>query len=85
MRARISMDSRSLQGKKQVEVFYVQSVSLVGFLIEEYGGSRFTRFCRSLRDGNTLEWALAVAYPDSIDTIDALEKQWRKYIKQSEK
>ena len=76
----ISMDKSSLQDKKQVEIFYIQSVSLVGFLIEEYGGSRFARFCRSLRDGNTLKRALAVSYPDSIDTIEALEKQWRKYI-----
>ena len=26
--------------------------SLVGFLIEHYGGDRFTDFCRQLRDGN---------------------------------
>lgn len=63
-----------------VNTFYIQSVSLVGFLISKYGTDRFTHFCRELRDGKALEEALRSAYPSYIASLADLEFAWRKYL-----
>jgi hypothetical protein len=59
--------------------FYAESVTLVGFLIEKYGQSKFTLFCRQLRDGASINEALKFTYSDSIRDMDELEKEWIKY------
>jgi len=58
---------------------YSQAASLVGFLMTEYGGSKFTLFCRQLRDGKNINDALSFVYTGSIPNIDELEKKWVKY------
>jgi hypothetical protein len=63
-----------------VNTYYAQSMSLVGFLIEQYGSNDFAHFCRQLRDGKTLEEALLSVYPLYIRNIDEFEEQWRKYL-----
>jgi AraC-like DNA-binding protein len=72
------MRIKSLGSGKRVEKFYVQSVSLVDFLIQRFGGERFTAFCRLLRDGRTLEAALGQTYPD-LKTPERLESEWRAF------
>lgn len=62
--------------------FYLQSASLVGFLIEKYGSYSFANFCRELRDGKTLDDALRATYGIYFKNIDELETEWRKYIKE---
>lgn len=59
--------------------FYVEAVTLVGFMIQKYGQSRFTTFCRGLRDGARINEALSSVYSDSVRDIDELEKEWLKY------
>ena len=71
-----------LDGKNLVNLFYLESASLVGFLIERYGANRFTDFCRQLRDGNNLEDALCYAYPAYFSGIEQFEKEWVKYLKE---
>jgi len=61
--------------------FYAQAVTLVGFLIERYGGSKFTTFCRQLRDGKTMDQALSNVYTTSISNIEELEKKWIAYYR----
>lgn len=63
-----------------VSVFYLQAVSLVGFMIEKYGSSSFTAFCRELRDGRSLEDALRAAYPSYINSLQLLEEKWQEYL-----
>jgi len=63
-----------------VGTYYLQSVSLVGFLIERYGSNSFAVFCRELRDGKKMEQALRSAYPDSLRSIEELESKWREYL-----
>ena len=57
---------------------YAQAVTLVGYLIGKYGPTRFAQFCRSLRDGKSIDEALSSAYTDLIRNIDELEKGWIK-------
>ena len=70
----------SLNGDAVVSTFYVEAVSLVGFLIERYGGSCFTDFCRQLRDGKRLDEALRFAYATYITGVEELERKWLEYL-----
>ena len=70
-----------LNGENLVKTYYIQSVSVVGFLIEKYGSISFAAFCRQLRDGKSLEEALRFAYP-TIHGTDELEDRWKEYLKE---
>ncbi|MBU0549047.1 MAG: hypothetical protein KJ838_01835 [Candidatus Omnitrophica bacterium] len=71
-----------IDGKSLVDIYYIESASLVGFLIERHGTENFTEFCRQLRDGRDLEGALSAAYPAQIHNIQELEAQWIEYLKE---
>lgn len=64
-----------------VTTYYLQAVSMVGFLIEKYGGESFTAFCRELRDGENLSDALKSAYT-TISSIEDFEKRWKEYLEE---
>jgi len=65
-----------------LNTYYIQSVSLVGFLIQKYGSDSFAEFCRSLRDGKPVEQALTSAYPNHIHSLEEFEENWRKYLEE---
>ena len=67
-------------GREMAERYYRQSASVVGFLIATYGGERFGRFCRALRDGKVVDKALEAAYPDHVPGLAQLEAAWVKYV-----
>ena len=69
-----------LSGDNLVNTYYLQSVSLVGFLIERYGSGDFAEFCRQLRNGRSLDDALRLTYPTHIQDINELENKWREYL-----
>jgi len=79
IRQLINMDIRQEDDYELAHNFYAQSTSLVGYLIEKYGGSKFTLFCRQLRDGKSIDEALSFVYTNSIHNIDELEKDWVKH------
>ncbi|MFC1807267.1 hypothetical protein ACFL0T_02735 [Candidatus Omnitrophota bacterium] len=81
--------SRAVDGKPIVLIistdellttYYLQSVSLIGFLVEKYGSQKFAELCRQLRDGKEVEDALRVSYPAVITSMDVLSDKWREYI-----
>jgi hypothetical protein len=74
----LGMRLAALGTGKRVDKFYVQSVTLVDFLIKRKGGAKFTEFCRLLRDGHALGDALRKAYP-AIATPERLEAEWRAF------
>jgi hypothetical protein len=78
-----SMDIRGSEDKEMVNAFYMQAVSLVDFLVKQYGAQSFSGFCRQLRDGKSLDEALRFSYPSSIRSLQDLENQWTKYVKAS--
>ncbi len=69
-----------LSGDQLVNAYYMQAVSMVGFLLEKYSASDFATFCRNLRDGDSFEEALRAAYPTHFRTVEEFESAWRKYI-----
>lgn len=62
--------------------FYVQAASVVGSLVDVHGSERFTKFCRQLRDGRSLEDALRFTYPEAVRTIRDLERGWKTYLEE---
>ena len=63
-----------------VRTYYIEAVSLVGFLVKRYGTDSFTEFCRQLRDGKSFNEALSSAYSQNITGADDLEKKWLEYV-----
>lgn len=76
-------DIRKEKDEEAVRDFYMQSVSVVEFMVKRGGAAAFTGFCRGLRDGKPLENALASAYPTSIANLAKLETEWKKYAMQN--
>ena len=62
------------------ELFYMQSASLVHFLISKYGSGRFIDFCRALRDGRNIERALTSGISSYLDSLDRFEETWKRYV-----
>ncbi|MFC1807845.1 peptidase MA family metallohydrolase [Candidatus Omnitrophota bacterium] len=73
------MDVREGSDALTSQKFYAEAVTLVGFMVEKYGGTRFTMFCRQLRDGKSINKALSFAYTTSIRDLNELEKRWMEY------
>lgn len=80
VRQMMTLDIRTSGDSDLVRAYYIQAISLVGFLVTKYSAARFTNFCRQLRDGKSIEKSLTFAYPISIRSIEDLEKKWRKHI-----
>lgn len=74
------MDIRAQRNPNLVELYYMQSASLVGFLIEKYGLDTFIELCRNLRDGKSLKDALRLSTSSKIKDLDELEKEWIKHV-----
>lgn len=72
----MALDIRKQQDPALVGLFYRQSASVVGFMIEAGGGERFGLFCRALRDGKPRDEALAKAYADLFPDTVALQREW---------
>ena len=64
--------------KQLVELFYLESYSLLNYLIEEFGKDKFVLFCQCLRDYGDLARAFRSAY--SFDSLQALESSWKAHI-----
>ena len=79
--ALMQWDIRRETDSKKVSVFYAQSVSVVDFLIHEYGSDAFSFLCRNLKDGKDMEEAIRVAYSGSLDSVSILQEKWMRYMK----
>ncbi len=66
-----------------VNTYYIEAVSLVGFLIEKYGSMAFANFCRELRDGKDVEGALKSVYLESLSDLNGLQEKWKQYLMQN--
>jgi hypothetical protein len=71
----------SLDGRSSAAIFYAQAASLVGFLIEEYGGRRFRTLCGHLRDAKTVDEALRFTYPAPLRNLEGLEQAWTEHLR----
>lgn len=73
---------RNERDSRKAEIFYVQSLSVVDYLITKYGVDAFGRLCRQLRDNKDFETALAGAYSGIFKNSQDLEKKWVLFFNQ---
>ncbi len=73
-------DKQQQRDPLQVTIFYAQSLSIVDFLIKQYGSDALGRLCRNIRDGRSFEEALKRVYPNTVPTLSELEKKWVSFM-----
>lgn len=61
-----------------VRLFYAQSATVVGFMIDEYGLEKLKQFMFAFKGGAEGEEAIASVYGIDLDTF---EEKWRKYVR----
>jgi Peptidase MA superfamily len=76
-------DTRAETDSRKVAIFYLQSVTMVDFLIKNFGSAKFAQFCRMLRDGANFDEAFERAYFQLLDSFKDYEDKWIKYLKNS--
>ncbi len=74
-------DIRQEKDSKKVMLFYIESVALLDYLIQQFGSISFGELCRYLKSGKSMEEALVLAYNPSIDSLANLEDRWMRYLK----
>ncbi|OIO37162.1 MAG: hypothetical protein AUJ72_05090 [Candidatus Omnitrophica bacterium CG1_02_46_14] len=74
------MNNLRNKSDEEVQSFYMQSVSLIDYLIKNYGAQSFTALCRQLRDGKKLNEALSFSYSTVIKDIDQLQDKWMRSV-----
>jgi hypothetical protein len=67
------------QRGEEIGLFYVESFSVVDFLIRNFGRDKFMAFCQDLRDRKKLDSALALNY--NFSNLSELNQAWQRYIK----
>ncbi len=70
--------SLSQKSAQEVSLFYLESFSIVKFLVKRYGRSDFGTFLFYLKRGDNLNSAVSKAFT-SASSFDDLEKPWKKY------
>lgn len=66
--------------ERLVNVWYLQAESVVEFILDVGGRIGFSIFLRELRNGRTLDDALASGFPGLWKDLRALEDAWRAHL-----
>ena len=75
-----SFNPISAKDERLIELFYLESCSLLQYLIEEFGKDKFVLFCQYLRDYRDLTRVFRLTY--SFDNLAELESAWMAHILQ---
>jgi hypothetical protein len=75
------IDGEALRLGGNVELFYAESISVIRYLIENFGVDRFNRFCEKIKDGKNMNNALATAYFD-IRSVEDLGNFWEQSLRE---
>lgn len=73
-----NLNPHLMQDSESVNLFYAESVSLVDYLIKEFGRDNFVLFCQTLRDKKDLERSISYVYP--FKNIEDLSGEWREHL-----
>jgi len=73
-----SLNMDALQDPETALIFYAEALSLVNYLIKNFGNDDFVVFCQNLRDKKDFQRAMASSYPYS--NIEALGQAWQKKL-----
>jgi len=73
------INPQSIIGQAEAQLFYAEAISIVDFMIGEFGKDNFVLFCQNLRDKRNLRQALCLVYPFS--GLQDFGEAWQKYLK----
>jgi len=68
------------ESQKNVDRWYTQVWSVTYFIIQRGGAFNFSVFLGKLKEGDSLDAALAEVYPGKWNSASELENSWKKYI-----
>ena len=74
----ITVQSLNSKGQEYVNLFYLESFSIINFITKKYGKYKFADFLRGLRKGQRVEEALAKVFYDFKD-LNKMEAKWKDY------
>lgn len=72
------LNPHSMLDAESVNLFYAESVSIVDYLVKEFGQDNFILFCQNLRDKMDLEKAISYVYP--FKNIGELNRAWQRHL-----
>jgi hypothetical protein len=67
-----------MKDEARVSLFYLEAISILNYLIKEFGKDSFVLFCQNLRDKRDLDRAFASAYP--FENIRQLDQSWQEHL-----
>lgn len=76
----LNLDVRPSNDEKLVQLFYIQSVTVVDFLMKKNGNAAFQELCYQMKNGLDFLTALKRVYSPSINSPDEFEKKWLRYM-----
>jgi len=74
------MNPRRMSDKKQIELFYAEAVSLLSFMIDEFGIDRFNKVCDKVREGKSFERALKLTL-FGVQGLEDLSEMWEDSLR----
>ncbi len=76
--SKLTVESLNSKDKEYVSNFYLQSFSVVNFIIAKYGKYKLSFFLNSLKKGKNFEAAISeISY--QLKSLNDLEKQWKRF------
>ena len=75
---KVTSNSLGGQSEEYINLFYLESFSIINFIMKKYGKYRFSSFLRLLKEGKGIEKAIARVFYD-CKSLDKLEAKWKDY------
>lgn len=67
--------------KDLVELYYLESLSVVSYLMERFGKDNFVELCHALKERKSFDEAINDGYR-VFKNLEELHKAWLRYIKE---
>lgn len=73
------IEPQLIKDDASASLFYAEAISIIDYLVKEFGKDNFILFCQNLRDKADLERAISHAYP--FRNIQELDRAWQGYLR----
>lgn len=76
--SKVTIANLDKENTDYVNLFYLESFSIINFIMKKYGKYKFSNFLRLLKKGEGIESALSKVFYD-FKNLDKLEAEWKDY------
>jgi hypothetical protein len=74
-----AINPQTIVDPSSAQLYYAEAISIVDYMIKEFGKSDFVLFCQNLRDKQDLQRAVCSVYPFS--DLQEFDAAWQRYLK----